>query len=51
MIKGIKWYLVKLYFSDFARGPAESLESHVLGLVKKNKLVSATILKEPNQLL
>ncbi|MCK5701210.1 MAG: hypothetical protein KAI29_08660 [Cyclobacteriaceae bacterium] len=46
MIKGIKWYSLRLSFSDFARGPEESLESHVLGLVKKFKLVAATVLKE-----
>ena len=46
MIKGIKWYTLRLSFSDIARGPEESLESHVLELVKKHKLISATVLKE-----
>ena len=46
MIKGIKWYSLRLSFSDFARGPEESLESHVLRLVKKFKLAAATVLKE-----
>ena len=46
MIKGIKWYSLRLSFADFARGPEESLETHVLGLVKKFNLVSATVLKE-----
>ena len=46
MIKGIKWYVLRLHFSDFARGPESSLETHVFDLVKKFKLVSATVLKE-----
>jgi hypothetical protein len=46
MIKGIKWYVLRLYFGDYARGPESSLESHVLGLVKKFNLISATVLKE-----
>ena len=46
MIKEIKWYSLRLSFSDFARGPEEPLEAHVLRLVKKFKLVAATVLKE-----
>ena len=42
----MKWYILRLYFADYAKGPVESLESHVLGLVKRFNLVSATILKE-----
>ena len=36
----------KNIFSDFARGPVESLEAHVLGLAKKYNLVAAIVLKE-----
>ena len=36
----------KIIFSDFARGPVETLEAHVLRLVKKYNLVAATVLKE-----
>lgn len=46
MIKGIKWYSLKLHFGDYARGPVNSLESHVLKLVKRHNLISATVLKE-----
>ena len=46
MIKGIKWYFVKIYFGNYARGPEESLEAHVIDLVKRFKIVSATFLKE-----
>ena len=46
MIKGIKWYSLKLYFGDYARGPESYLESHILGLFKKFNQVTATILKE-----
>ena len=46
MIKGVKWYILRLDFGDYAKGPAGSLESHVLGLIKKFNLVAATVLKE-----
>jgi hypothetical protein len=46
MIKGVKWYSLRLYFGDYARGPELSLETHVLRLVKKFNLISATVLKE-----
>ena len=46
MIKGIRWYILRLFFSDFARGPSETLEAHILGLVKRYNLVAATVLKE-----
>lgn len=46
MIKGINWYLLRLHFSDYAMGTEGTLENQVLNLVKRYKLVAATILKE-----
>ena len=46
MINGIKWYVLRLYFADYARGPVESLESHVVQLAKRFNLVAVTVLRE-----